>query len=79
LLAELVAQLGEDRLKEVVLSPRGLRLTWLAEEAHRGRYLIFRDAEMGREPFELARLEPLLAVLLALRSALAAEPERRHA
>ncbi len=78
-LADLVAQMGEGRLKEVVLSPKGLRLTWLAEEAHRGRYLIFRDAEMGREPFEPAHLEPLLGALLALRSALVVGPERRRA
>jgi hypothetical protein len=39
----------------------------LAEEADRGRYLIFREAEMGREPLAPARLEPLLDRLAALR------------
>jgi hypothetical protein len=76
-LAETVARLGEDRLKEVVLSPKGLRVTWLAEEAHRGRYLIFRDAEMGQAPLRPETLAPLLDALLALRAAL--QPERRRA
>jgi hypothetical protein len=74
-LAEVVARLGEDRLKEVVLSPKGLRLTWLAEEAHRGRYLIFRDAEMGLEPLRPEILTRLLDALLDLRAGLD-EPER---
>lgn len=66
-LARAVDALGEDRLKEVVLSPRGLRLTVLLEEAHRGRYLIFRDAEMGLRPLPPETLRPLLDALLALR------------
>lgn len=77
-LAEAVARLGEDRLKEVVLSPKGLRLTWLVEEAHRGRYLIFRDAEMGSEPLRPEVLAPLLDTLLQLRAGLEG-PERLRA
>jgi hypothetical protein len=71
------ARILEDPLaKELVISPRGLRLVWLAEEAHRGRYLIFRDAEMGLAPFKAALLKPLLDHLLALRQdLLAAMPE----
>jgi hypothetical protein len=67
------AQILADPLaKELVISPQGLRLVWLAEEAHRGRYLIFRDSEMGLEPFPAAALKPLLDHLLALRDDLAA-------
>ncbi|MFN3577030.1 MAG: hypothetical protein ACK4TJ_08640 [Tabrizicola sp.] len=54
-------------VKELVLSPKGLRIVILAEEADRGRYLIFREAEMGRSPLSPARLEPLLDRLAALR------------
>ncbi len=54
-------------VKELVLSPRGLRIVILAEEADRGRYLIFREAEMGRIPLAPARLEPLLDRLAAIR------------
>jgi hypothetical protein len=70
-------QILDDPLaKELVISPKGLRLVWLAEEAHRGRYLIFRDSEMGLEPFPAAALKPLLDHLLALSEDLiAAMPE----
>ena len=62
------ADLFDDpRVKELVLSPRGLRIVTLAEEADRGRYLIFREAEMGRAPLSPARLAPLLDRLAAIR------------
>ena len=57
----------DPRVKELVLSPKGLRIVILAEEADRGRYLIFREAEMGRSPLLPSRLEPLLDRLAALR------------
>lgn len=62
------ADLFQDpRVKELVLSPKGLRIVILAEEADRGHYLIFREAEMGRTPLSPSRLEPLLDRLAALR------------
>ena len=57
----------DPRVKELVLSPKGLRIVILAEEADRSHYLIFREAEMGRTPLPPARLEPLLDRLAALR------------
>jgi hypothetical protein len=57
----------DERVKELVLSPKGLRIVILAEEADRGRYLIFREAEMGRTPLTPSRLEPLLDSLAAIR------------
>lgn len=71
------ARLDPERLKEVVISPKGLRLTWLVEEAHRGRYLAFRDAEMGRTPLPPEALRPLLAALLDLQAALGPAERRR--
>lgn len=67
-----------DRLKEILITPAGVRLVFLAEEADRGRYLLFRDAEMGRDPMPPARLTPFLAAALALRSAVMAETEERR-
>jgi hypothetical protein len=58
---------ADQLVKELVVSPKGLRIVILAEEADRGRYLIFREAEMGRTPLAAARLEPLLDRLIALR------------
>jgi len=71
LAAELLyAHLGlfdDPRMKELVLSPKGLRAVFLAEEADRTRYLLFRDAEMGSTPLPAVRLETVLRSLLAIR------------
>ena len=58
---------NDPQVKEVVLSPKGLRIVILAEEADRGRFLIFREAEMGRTPLSPARVAPILDRLAALR------------
>lgn len=58
---------ANPRVKELVLSPKGLRIVILGEEADRGRFLIFREAEMGRKPLPPAQLQPLLDSLAALR------------
>ncbi|HEY6918819.1 MAG TPA: hypothetical protein VI412_06125 [Tabrizicola sp.] len=58
---------SDPRVKELVLSPKGLRIVVLAEEADRGRFLIFREAEMGRSPLHPSRLEPLLDRLATIR------------
>lgn len=63
-------------VKELVMSPRGLRLVVLAEQADRGAYLLFRDAEMGYAPFPPGRLLPLLQALVSLRDGLS-EPRER--
>lgn len=65
----------DSRVKELVLSPRGLRIVILAEEADRGRYLIFREAEMGMAPLPPERLAPLLDGLAALREDVLALPK----
>jgi len=67
LVARHVAGLDKTRLKELVISPKGLRLVWLMEEADRTRYLIFRDAEMGANALPPAQLRPLLTALQSLR------------
>ena len=62
-----IADLFSDpTVKEAVLSPKGLRLVVLAEEADRANYLIFRDAELGRHPLPETRLHPLLEALADL-------------
>lgn len=67
LLARHADLFADPRVKELVLSPTGLRIVILAEEADRGRYLIFREAEMGGVPLSPTRLEPLLDRLARLR------------
>ncbi len=65
-LARLAPLFTDPRLKEAVLSPKGLRLVVLAEEAERTAYLIFRDAELGRRPFPAPRLQGLIDTLADL-------------
>ncbi len=57
-------------VKELVISPNGLRLVFLAEEADRNRYLLFRDSELGNAPLSPRILMPLLDKLSAIASAL---------
>jgi hypothetical protein len=58
--------LDKARLKELVIAPKGLRLVWLLEQADRGRYLLFRDAEMGSQPLPPAVVLPLMDGLCVL-------------
>ncbi|MCL4065884.1 hypothetical protein M3484_04815 [Pseudomonas sp. GX19020] len=60
--------LQDPRIKELIIAPEGLRLTFFADQAERGRYLIFREAEMGRDPLEPETLAPLLGALADLRA-----------
>lgn len=72
------ADLFDDpRVKELLISPKGLRIVILAEEADRGRYLIFREAEMGRTPLPAARLAPVLDRLATIREDVLALKELR--
>ncbi len=74
-IASLAGWFNDPRVKEVVIAPHGLRLVLLAEEAERGGYLLFRDAEMGRRPLAAGRVLPHLAALALLRDDLAAVKE----
>lgn len=65
----------DPRVKELVISPKGLRIVILAEEADRGRYLIFREAEMGMTPLAPDRIAPLLDRLARLRETILALPK----
>ncbi len=64
--------LDSSHLKELIIAPTGLRVVWLAEQADRGQYLLFRDAEMGAAPLNPATLRPLMDGLLDLRAHLQA-------
>ena len=77
LLLKHTAILQDPLAKELLISPRGLRIVWLAEEANRSSYLLFRDSEMGRLPYPTALAKPLLDYLIALREDLLAHPEKR--
>ena len=60
MIGQYLTGLDRARLKELVVAPTGLRLVWLVEEADRGRYLLFRDAEMGATPLSPELLQDLM-------------------
>lgn len=74
LIAPHLGLFADPRVKELVISPKGLRLVILADEAERGRYLIFRDLEVGRKPLPKDRLMPLIDTLHALHKTLSETP-----
>ena len=57
---------ADPLVKELVVSPKGLRIVILADEAARNAYLIFRDAELGMHPLPPERLAPILTALTEL-------------
>lgn len=61
----------DPAVKELVLSPKGLRLVRLAGEASRPGYLLFRDADLGRTPVPAAMARRMLGALIALSGELA--------
>jgi hypothetical protein len=75
-IAGLASWFHDPKVKEVVISPKGVRLVFLAEEAERGGYLLFRNAEMGREALDPARVLPHLDALAVLRDDLNKAKER---
>lgn len=75
LFAPHLAIFADPKVKELVISPKGLRLVILGDEAERGRFLIFRDAEVGTSPLPAARLMPLISALIALRNTLTKVPQ----
>jgi hypothetical protein len=79
LICRYLAAQDKARLKEVVVAPSGVRIVWLGEEADRGRYLLFRDAEMGAGGLSPLVLQPLMDGLCDFWAALlvGATPQRQ--
>lgn len=68
--------LGLNRLKEVIVSPKGLRVTLLLEEADRKNYLILRQTDLGQRPVDAAMMRDAIETVQALRDAVL-RPETR--
>jgi len=75
---EVLAAVDQNWLKEILVTPKGVRLVFLAEEAQRTRYLVYRDAEMGRVPLSPARLAPFLAAAKGLMEGVMRERDERR-
>lgn len=61
---------AEERAKELLITPNGVRIVWLLAEAERARYGVFRQAEFGTVRLDPVLIERLLSSASALRDAI---------
>ncbi|WP_188131431.1 hypothetical protein [Mesorhizobium sp. NFR06] len=61
---------AESRAKELLITPKGVRIVWLLAEAERARYGVFRQAAFGDTRIDPALIERLLEVASRLRDAI---------
>lgn len=61
---------ADARVKELLIHPRSLRLTYLAKQANRGEYLIMRNAVYDDQPIARDIVQDLLQQAVAMRMAL---------
>ncbi|MFD1987481.1 hypothetical protein ACFSOZ_34240 [Mesorhizobium newzealandense] len=69
---------SEGRAKELLITPKGVRIVWLLAEAERARYGVFRQAEFGDATLDPTLIERVLVSMSALRDAIN-ESERQAA
>jgi hypothetical protein len=68
LLEHLVPKLFSDlNMKELLIMPEFVRLTYMAKQADRGEYLIMRNAVYSETPIEKTLVETLLKQAIAIR------------
>ncbi|MDX8530902.1 hypothetical protein RFM41_06330 [Mesorhizobium sp. VK25A] len=61
---------AESRAKELLITPKGVRIVWLLAEAERARYGVFRQAAFGDARIDPALIERLLEAASTLRQAI---------
>ncbi len=67
--------LFEDlRLKEMLVTPKGVRLVYQVQQAERAQYLVMRQVEFADNTLSLSLARRLLEAVLAIRSSLVANP-----
>ena len=61
---------AESRAKELLITPKGVRIVWLLAEAERARYGVFRQAAFADAGIDPALIERLLEAASTLRQAI---------
>ncbi|CDX61393.1 conserved exported hypothetical protein [Mesorhizobium plurifarium] len=61
---------AESRAKELLITPKGVRIVWLLAEAERARYGVFRQAAFGDAGIDPALIKRLLEAASTLRQAI---------
>ncbi|TIS83722.1 MAG: hypothetical protein E5W99_14865, partial [Mesorhizobium sp.] len=61
---------GESRAKELLITPKGVRIVWLLAQADRARYGVFRQAAFGDARLDPTLIEKLLEAASSIRDAI---------
>lgn len=67
---EVVQLFSDEHVKELIITPRRIRLTWLARQADRGEYLLLRAIHFDSTPIPAETVSSLLGQLLEIRQRL---------
>ncbi len=67
------AMFADDKMKEVLLLPNMVRLTYMVKQAERGEYLIMRNTVFDAQPIDKTVAEGLLKQAIALRTTMESE------
>ncbi|WP_181175356.1 hypothetical protein [Mesorhizobium sp. B1-1-4] len=70
IIADHLEPFSEGRAKELLITPKGVRIVWLLAEAERARYGVFRQAAFGDAQIDPALISRLLVSLSGLRDAI---------
>ncbi|TPJ98268.1 hypothetical protein FJ979_09520 [Mesorhizobium sp. B1-1-6] len=70
IIADHLEPFSEGRAKELLITPKGVRIVWLLAEAERARYGVFRQAAFGDAQIDPALMSRLLVSLSGLRDAI---------
>jgi hypothetical protein len=66
LIAPHLGLFADPHAKELLITPKGVRIVWQLAEAERGRYGVFRQAEFGEVRLEPGLLRAILDQLIAI-------------
>lgn len=72
-----VALFDDTQIKEMLVTPRGLRIVYRLAEAERSTYLVLRQAQFRTNQAEPGKVAELLDSMLTLRAEIAAAPPQR--
>lgn len=67
---------GDEKMKELLIMPELVRLTYMAKQADRGEYLIMRNAVYNETPIDKSIVENLIKKAIEIRQRLEQTPEQ---
>jgi hypothetical protein len=74
-----ISAFGDPRMKELVITPKGVRLVYQAAQAERADYLVLRQARFIQDRVDAALVSSLLDRVMAIAAAADTPVERQVA